>query len=113
MQQLKENLTLEVNATLVTHLSLQRHNSDIAAILENITASLSELRRADGNFTLTVQESNITSNITSFSQMLNQTNVTVTQDPEITEVCSCIMNGHCGNAIYSSIHKLLFNMHVF
>ncbi|KAL0193281.1 hypothetical protein M9458_011577, partial [Cirrhinus mrigala] len=55
MQQLKENLTLEVNETLVTHLSLQRHNSEIAAILENITASLSELRRTDGNFTLTSQ----------------------------------------------------------
>ncbi|XP_016112626.1 laminin subunit gamma-1-like [Sinocyclocheilus grahami] len=81
MQQLKENLTLEVNETLVTHLSLQRHNSEIAAILENITASLSELRRTDGNFTLTAQESNITA----FSQMLNQTNVTATQDPEITE----------------------------
>lgn len=100
MQQLKENLTLEVNETLVTHLSLQRHNSEIAAILENITASLSELRRADGNFTLRAQESNITS----FSQMLNQTNVKATQDPEITEVCSCVMNGHCGNAIYASIH---------
>lgn len=97
---MKENLTLEVNETLVTHLSLQRHNSEIAAILENITASLSELRRADGNFTLTAQESNITS----FSQMLNQTNVKATQDPEITEVCSYIMNGHCGNAIDASIH---------
>uniref|UniRef100_A0A9J8D9G8 Laminin, gamma 3 n=1 Tax=Cyprinus carpio carpio TaxID=630221 RepID=A0A9J8D9G8_CYPCA len=81
MQQLKENLTLEVNETLVTHLSLQRHNSEIAAILENISASLSELRRTDGNLTLTAQESNITA----FSQMLNQTNVTATQDPEITE----------------------------
>uniref|UniRef100_A0A8C2ERP3 Laminin, gamma 3 n=1 Tax=Cyprinus carpio TaxID=7962 RepID=A0A8C2ERP3_CYPCA len=70
MQQLKENLTLEVNETLVTHLSLQRHNSEIAAILENISASLSELRRTDGNLTLTAQESNITA----FSQMLNQTN---------------------------------------
>lgn len=96
---MKENLTLEVNETLVTHLSLQRHNSEIAAILENITASLSELRRADGNFTLRAQESNITS----FSQMLNQTNVKETH-PEITEVCSCVMNGHCGNAIDASIH---------
>ncbi|KAI2664612.1 Laminin subunit gamma-3 [Labeo rohita] len=81
MQQLKENLTLEVNETLVTQLSLQRHNSEIATILENITASLSELRKTDGNFTLAAQESNITS----FSQMLNQTNVTATQEPEITE----------------------------
>ncbi|XP_016298992.1 laminin subunit gamma-3-like [Sinocyclocheilus anshuiensis] len=81
MQQLKENLTLDVNETLVTHLSLQRHNSEIATILENITASLSELRRTDGNFSLAAQESNITA----FSQMLNQTNITATQDPEITE----------------------------
>ncbi len=50
MQQLKENLTLEVNATLVTHLSLQRHNSDIAAILENITASLSETAQSGWQF---------------------------------------------------------------
>ncbi|XDV20617.1 hypothetical protein PO909_025917, partial [Leuciscus waleckii] len=81
MQQLKENLTLGVNENLVTHLSLQRHNSEIAAILENITASLSELRTTEGNFTLTVEEFNITS----FSQMFNQTNVTATQDPELTE----------------------------
>ncbi|XP_073695806.1 laminin subunit gamma-3 [Garra rufa] len=80
MQQLKENLTLEVNETLVTHLSLQRHNLEIADILENITASLSELCRTDGNFTLALQ-----SNITSFSQVLNQTNVTATQHPEITQ----------------------------
>ncbi|RXN28697.1 laminin subunit gamma-3-like protein [Labeo rohita] len=86
MQQLKENLTLEVNETLVTQLSLQRHNSEIATILENITASLSELRKTDGNFTLAAQESNITS----FSQMLNQTNVTATQEPEITEFQSAL-----------------------
>lgn len=91
MQQLKENLTLEVNETLVTHLSLQKHNSEIAAILENITASLSELRRTDGNFTLTVEESNIAS----FSQMLNQTDVTATQYPELTEVCPCSLDGDC------------------
>lgn len=100
MQQLKENLTLEVNETLVTQLSLQRHNSEIATILENITASLSELRKTDGNFTLAAQESNITS----FSQMLNQTNVTATQEPEITEVCSYIMDGHCGTAIDVLLH---------
>lgn len=94
MQQLKENLTLEVNETLVTHLSLQRHNSEIAAILENINASLSELRRMDGNFTLTVEESDITS----LSKMLNQTNVTAAQDPELTEVCLCSLDRDCGTA---------------
>lgn len=82
MQQLKENLTLGVNETLVTHLSLQRHNSEIAAILGNITTSLSELRTTEGNFTLTAEEFIITS----FSQMFNQTNVTATQDPELTEI---------------------------
>ncbi|XP_687343.5 laminin subunit gamma-3 [Danio rerio] len=81
MQQLKENLTLEVNETLVTHLSLQKHNAEIADILHNITASLSELRRTDGNFTLVVEETNMTS----FSQTFNQTNVTAAQNPQLTE----------------------------
>lgn len=81
MQQLKDNLTLEVNETLVTHLSLQKHNAEIADILHNITASLSELRRTDGNFTLAVEETNVTS----FSQMLNQTNVTAAHNPQLTE----------------------------
>lgn len=81
MQQMKENLTLEVNETLVTHLSLQKHNAEIADILHNITASLSELRRTDGNFTLAVEETNMTS----FSQTLNQTNVTAAQNPQLTE----------------------------
>jgi len=90
MQQLKENLTLGVNETLVTHLSLQRHNSEIAAILENITASLSELRTTEGNFTLAEEEFIITS----FSKMFNQTNVTANQDTELTKVCPCSLNGY-------------------
>ncbi|XP_051552482.1 laminin subunit gamma-3-like [Myxocyprinus asiaticus] len=81
MQQLKENLTLEVNETLATHLSLQEQNTEIAAILQNLTTSLSELHRMDANFTHTAEETNMTSS----SQMLNQTNVTASQDPKLSQ----------------------------
>ncbi|XP_051958195.1 laminin subunit gamma-3 [Xyrauchen texanus] len=81
MQQLKENLTLEVNETFSTHLSLQKQNSEIADILQNITTSISEPRRTDANFTHKAGETSITY----FRQMLNQTNITASQDPKLTQ----------------------------
>ncbi|TRY59547.1 hypothetical protein DNTS_012239 [Danionella cerebrum] len=78
MQTLKENLTLAVNETLVTHISLQRHNSEMAVILNEITLSLSELHKEEDNVTLAADESNRTSS----SWMPNQT-VTANQDPGV------------------------------
>lgn len=86
---MKENLTLEVNETRVTHLSLQKHNSETGALLQNINTSISELRRTDVNFTFTPEDTKITSIL----QTLNETNVTTTQDPKLTQVCSCGQNG--------------------
>nr|XP_055055591.1 laminin subunit gamma-3 [Misgurnus anguillicaudatus]XP_055055592.1 laminin subunit gamma-3 [Misgurnus anguillicaudatus]XP_055055593.1 laminin subunit gamma-3 [Misgurnus anguillicaudatus] len=79
MQQLKENLTLEVNETQATQLSLQKQNSEIAALLQNISTSISQLHRTDVNFTFTGEKTNIT------SQIFNQTNVTMTQDPKLSQ----------------------------
>lgn len=92
MQQLKENLTLEVNETRVTHLSLQKHNSEIAVLLQNINTSISELRRTDVNFTFTPEDANITS----ISRTLDETNVTTTQDPKLIQVGSSGQNGCFG-----------------
>ncbi|XP_056602729.1 laminin subunit gamma-3 [Triplophysa dalaica] len=81
MQQLKENLTREVNETRVKNLSLQKHNSEIVALLKNIKTSISELHRTDVNFTFTTEDTNITF----VSQTLNETNFATTPDPKLIQ----------------------------